>query len=59
MQQVSHALAKAHGCPGLVKVAKCHIGAARGNDLFEVRRELAAATVEIVGIVVAGFLVCV
>jgi len=33
--EVSHALAKAHGCPGLVKVAKCHIGAARGNDLFE------------------------
>jgi len=33
--EVSHALAKAHGCPGLVKVAKCHIGAARGNERFE------------------------
>lgn len=37
--EVSHQLAKDHGCPGLVKVAKCHIGAARGNDRFEAEME--------------------
>lgn len=33
--EVSHALAKSNACPGLAKVAKCYIGAARGNDRFE------------------------